>query len=112
MINGGHDYSKAQYPAGLPAFNPATNTTVPAARTTYGRPADCKFCHDESNAAMTESANWKTAGRACGSCHDGAMATAHIESNTIGSGSFAACGLCHAPGALAPVEEAHYGAQP
>ncbi|MFA7382742.1 MAG: hypothetical protein WC001_04770 [Desulfurivibrionaceae bacterium] len=111
VVNGAHDYSKAQYPAGLPAFNPAINTVVPAARTSSASPADCKLCHDESNTAMTESANWKKAGPACGTCHDGSVATAHIQANTTASGSFAACGLCHAPGALAPVEEAHYGAQ-
>jgi hypothetical protein len=109
-INGGHDYTKAQYPAGLPVFNPATNGVVPEGRERNGRPADCKFCHDESNTAMTEAANWKNAGPACANCHDGAANVAHIGSNTF-NGSYASCVTCHGPGRLAPVEEAHYGVQ-
>lgn len=107
-INGTHDYSKAQYPAGLPSFNPVTNGVVPANRTSYGRPADCKFCHDESNEAMTEAANWKNAGPACGNCHDSAANLDHIGSNVY-NGSYASCVTCHGPGRLAPVEDAHYG---
>jgi hypothetical protein len=58
---------------------------------------------------MTEAANWKYGTRACGSCHDGDLAVAHIKANT--NEGFATCTLCHAPGRVAPVEEAHYGVQ-
>ncbi|MBU0484048.1 MAG: hypothetical protein KKB30_05995 [Proteobacteria bacterium] len=110
VINGSHNYSKAQYPAGLPSFSPATNNVVPANRTSSGRPADCKLCHDESNVAMTEAANWRIAGPACGNCHDGAVDKAHIAANTFSG--VAACTICHTPGGAAPdAEEAHYGIQ-
>jgi hypothetical protein len=100
-INGTHDYSKAQYPGALPAFNPAANGTVPVARTSYGRPADCLQCHDQSNPAMTESTNWQVAGRACFSCHDTTGNTApHAGIST------SACVSCHT---ATDVGQYHYG---
>lgn len=104
-INNTHDYTKAQYPAGLPVLNPA-GTMVNRSR--EGAPFDCMFCHDESNEAMTEAANWRNAGPACANCHDGAAGVAHIGSNVF-EGSYASCATCHAEGRIAPVEEAHYG---
>ncbi|ALC15674.1 putative multiheme cytochrome c [Desulfuromonas soudanensis] len=97
VLNGTHDYSNMQYPSGVPSDN-----RTPKA-------SDCKVCHDESNAAMTEADFWRYGTRACGSCHDGDVATAHIDANT--AEGRASCVLCHAPGKLAPVEEAHYGIQ-
>jgi hypothetical protein len=97
VINGSHDYSDLQYPSGVPSSGSTPNASA------------CKVCHDESNAALTEAANWKYGTRACGSCHDGDLATAHINANT--DNGFATCTLCHAPGRVAPVEEAHYGVQ-
>ena len=94
---GGHIYDKLQYPIGVPSNGATPNASA------------CKVCHDESNAAMTEAANWKYGTRACGSCHDGDLAVAHIKANT--NEGFATCTLCHAPGRVAPVEEAHYGVQ-
>lgn len=96
IINGTHDYSALQYPSGV-----AYDGRTPNA-------SDCKVCHDESNAAMTEAANWKYGTRACGSCHDSDLTAAHIDANTSSDG-FSTCTLCHAPGKIAPVEAAHYG---
>lgn len=97
VINGTHDYSAMQYPSGVPSSSSTPNASA------------CKVCHDESNTAMSEAANWKYGTRACGSCHDSDLATAHISANTVNG--FATCALCHAPGRVAPVEEAHYGVQ-
>jgi len=70
---------------------------------------------------MTDSASWRYANRACGSCHDGITAQTHIAANTydptppavpggLYSGDeYEACTICHAPGGLAPVDEAHLG---
>jgi OmcA/MtrC family decaheme c-type cytochrome len=95
VINGTHDYSNLQYPIGVPFSGSTPNASA------------CKVCHDESNPAMTEAANWQYGSRACGSCHDSDLATAHIKANT--PDGFATCTLCHAPGRVAPVEDAHYG---
>lgn len=95
VVNGTHDYSNLQYPSGVPSSGTTPNASA------------CKVCHDESNAAMTEAANWKYGTRACGSCHDDDLATAHINANTYNG--YATCTLCHAPGRVAPVDEAHYG---
>jgi OmcA/MtrC family decaheme c-type cytochrome len=93
----GHIYDDLQFPIGVPSSSSTPNASA------------CKVCHDESNPAMTEAANWKYGTRACGSCHDDDLATNHINANTVNG--YATCAICHAPGALAPVEEAHYGVQ-
>ncbi|MBE0577668.1 MAG: hypothetical protein IH613_17455 [Desulfuromonadales bacterium] len=93
----GHIYDGLQYPSGIPS-----DSRTPKA-------SDCRVCHDESNAAMTEADFWLYGSRACGSCHDSDLATAHINANT--DNGFATCTLCHAPGRVAPVDEAHYGIQ-
>jgi OmcA/MtrC family decaheme c-type cytochrome len=110
VLNGTHDYSKLQYPGGVPS-----NSSTPS-------PRDCTVCHDESNVAMTDAARWKSGNRACGSCHDGIVASAHIAANTFdptpstsplgafGGDEVEACSICHAPGGLAPVDAAHLGA--
>lgn len=97
VINGSHDYSDLQYPSGVPSDSRTPNASA------------CKVCHDESNVAMTEADRWQYGTRACGSCHDGDLATAHIGANTYNG--YETCALCHAPGRVAPVEEAHYGVQ-
>jgi hypothetical protein len=116
FVLNGEDYSHAQYPGGIPS-----STGTPKAQ-------DCRVCHDESNAAMKNAASWKTANRACGSCHDGVVAQAHIAANTYdptpgptpafsptnngwkySGDELEACSVCHAPGGLAPVDEAHFG---
>jgi OmcA/MtrC family decaheme c-type cytochrome len=109
VINGTHDYSALQYPGGVPSSGTTPNAS------------DCTVCHDEANAAMTEAASWKFGNRACGSCHDGISTQAHIAANTfdptpsaVPAGLYSgdeieACTICHAPGGLAPVEEAHFG---
>lgn len=91
----GHIYDNLQYPSGVPS-----NNRDPKA-------SGCMVCHDETNAAMTEAANWQYGTRACGSCHDSDLSTAHINANTVNG--YATCTLCHAPGRVAPVKEAHYG---
>lgn len=108
VINGSHDYSHAQYPGGVPS-----NSKTPKA-------SNCRVCHDEGNAAMKDAANWKFANRVCGSCHDSLTATIHIAANTYdptpegtpgrySGDEIEACTICHAPGGLAPVDEAHLG---
>jgi hypothetical protein len=73
---------------------------------------------------MTEAANWRNPNRACGSCHDGIVTQAHIAANTYDptppetpAGRYTgdeieACSICHGPGGLAPVDEAHFGVVP
>lgn len=76
---------------------------------------NCLMCHDESNA---DGGNWKNATRrACGACHDGVAATAHLAANTFDPTPLTqfsgdeqeSCAVCHADGKLVTVEEAHYG---
>ncbi|OIP31976.1 MAG: hypothetical protein AUK47_21470 [Deltaproteobacteria bacterium CG2_30_63_29] len=93
VLNGSHDYSDLQFPRGVP-----TDSRTPNA-------SDCKACHDESNAAMTEAGNWQIGTRACGSCHDGDLPQAHIAANTVNGVS--TCALCHSPGGVVPVAAAH-----
>ena len=97
VINGTHDYSNLQYPIGVPSSGTTPNASA------------CKVCHDESNAALTEAANWKYGTRACVSCHDSDLTAAHVFANT--PGGVATCAVCHAPGRAGDVEEAHYGVQ-
>ncbi|MFA5516183.1 MAG: hypothetical protein WDA20_07830 [Desulfuromonadales bacterium] len=92
-----HIYDNLQYPGGI------------AADSLHPKASDCKVCHDEANTAMTEADAWRYGSRACGSCHDSDLDTAHIEANMLdGLGT---CAFCHAPGRIAPVQEAHYGVQ-
>ena len=93
----GHIYDDMQFPIGVPSSGTTPNASA------------CKVCHDESNAAMTDASKWKYGTRACGSCHDSDLATNHIYANTVNG--YATCTICHSPGSLAPVEEAHYGVQ-
>jgi len=99
VVNGTHDYSALQYPSGVAYDSRTPNASA------------CKVCHDEGNAAMTESDSWRYGSRACGSCHDGYGTTQHINDFTNPFNGFATCTYCHAPGGVKPVEEAHYGVQ-
>ena len=84
LPGGAHDFSSVSFPRAA---------------------SDCLACHDES---LANGADWrnKPTSRACGTCHDGEAALLHIEQNSVGGQT---CAVCHGPGRLAPVLEAHDG---
>ena len=82
VINGVHDYSKSAYPGNI---------------------RDCAVCHKETatkrdgKTLLENATNWYTmpTSRACGACHDGAVALSHINSQITGTGE--QCVFCHNP---------------
>jgi len=68
---------------------------------------NCRVCHVEGAGAPNNAANWRTipTSRACGTCHDSAIALAHISSNVVGGTEL--CAVCHGAGKTADVVVVH-----
>ena len=89
VVNGTHDYSGVGYP---------------------GRITNCAVCHNENatkpgtTTKLENAANWYTmpTKAACGSCHDGQIALAHIEQNIYAG--VETCATCHSPTSLLAVD--------
>ncbi|PJB31446.1 MAG: hypothetical protein CO109_09935, partial [Deltaproteobacteria bacterium CG_4_9_14_3_um_filter_65_9] len=98
LVNGysinGEDYSTLEYPSGVMSSGTTPN------------PSNCAVCHDESNAAMTDAANWRTTptASACGTCHDSGAALGHIAQESVG---YETCTVCHGVGKALNVPAAH-----
>lgn len=110
----GRDYTHVTYPqdapfggvGGIGAF-----AAVPGV-------VNCRTCHDNQSPKITQPANrpaadktaWMTniSQQACGTCHDGTVATAVNFSNHFGNQpGNEQCALCHAPDRSVPVNMAH-----
>jgi OmcA/MtrC family decaheme c-type cytochrome len=79
---------------------------------------NCRTCHDNQSPKITQPADrpaadqtaWMTriSQQACGTCHDGTVATAVNFSNHFGNQpGNELCALCHGPNGLRPVNVAH-----
>lgn len=72
-----------------------------------GNIKNCTVCHVETNTAAKDAANWRTkpSKQACASCHDTAIAVAHMDANI--AGGVQTCVTCHGTDKVGDIKVAH-----